>query len=70
MNIMLATKYMGLLLREKNSTEDRDLVLGQQLKPEDSDSSQRKEEWSVRWGEETRKIIRGYKEKKRENQRH
>lgn len=44
MNIMLATKYMGLLLREKNSTEDRDLVLGQQLKPKDSDSSQRKEE--------------------------
>lgn len=46
MNIQLTTKNWGLLLREKNRTEDRDLVLGQQLKS-DSDSNQRKVQWEV-----------------------
>ena len=48
LNIWLATKSMCLLLQNKNRTEDRDLVLGLQLKPEDSDSNQRKETQSVR----------------------
>lgn len=46
MNIQLTIKNWGLLLREKNRTEDRDLVLGQQLKS-DSDSNQRKVQWEV-----------------------
>lgn len=47
LNIQLTTKYGGLLLKEKNRTEDRDLVLGQQLKSEDSDSNQRKVQCEV-----------------------
>lgn len=47
LNIQLTTKYRGLLLREKNRAEDRDLVLGQQLKSEDSDSNQRKVQCEV-----------------------
>lgn len=47
MNIQLTTKNWGLLLREKNTTEDRDLVLGKQLKSEDSDSNQRKVQCEV-----------------------
>lgn len=52
-NVQLTTKYEGLLLREKKRTEDKRFLLGQQLKPEDFDSNQRRkwsEKRSVRWG--------------------